>query len=264
METQDRLPATAKDAQMLLALFDRVLCDREASISRLTTASLPLYGIRWAAPVAKALGPREINKLLTGARNSHFPEKGYNSLASLLCDALAGDFESPPSWADWRLLVGRFELDLKFSLHLPLPVVHWVVLQGSVEPFQLAIISMADLKMRAAVSPRPELAFDVWKADVLAFAIPGDSSDLALRGVSYDAEDPIARFPAAPKESRLATPSDRLIRKPSAPSIGPCAKLKALRATRVPRTRSPCTARRVCGRTLCVLYSFRCLALHLQ
>ena len=235
MATQDRLAATAKEAQVLLSHFGRVLRDREASSSRLTTADFPLYGIRRAAPAAKALGARELNKLLARARTSLFPEKDYNSLASLLCDALAGDFEFPPCWADWRLLVARFEIDIKFPLHLLLPVIHWMVLQGWVEPFQLAIISMSELKMRAAVLPRPELAFGDWAAAVLVFAIPGDSSELALRGVSSDAETPIARFPAAPKDAHLAIPSGKLIRNPDAPRIGPCDRHKTPRATRVPQ-----------------------------
>ena len=122
--------------------------------------------------------------MLARARNSQLSEKDNNSLASLLCDALAGDFEFPPCWAGWRLLVERFELDIRFSLQLLLPVIHWMVLQGWHEPFQLAIISLTELKMRAAVLPRPELAFNIWKAAVLAFAIQGGASELALRGVS--------------------------------------------------------------------------------
>ena len=190
MDPQDRLAATVKASKMLLAHFDKVLSDRQASVLRLKTAVFPLYGIRWAAPVVKAIGSRGLNKLLARPRNSQLPEKDYNSLASLLCDALAGDFDFPPCWAAWRLLVERFELDLRFSLSLLLPVIHWVVLQGWPEPFQLAIISLTELKMRAAVLPQSEIAFSVWEAAVLAFAIQGDTSELALRG-----------FPPMPRRS---------------------------------------------------------------
>ena len=93
MGTQDRLIVTIKAAAMLLDHFDRVLCDRTASSHRLQAADFPLYGIRWMAPLVKALGSSELNKLLASARNSQLSEEDYNSLDPRLCDDLAGDFD---------------------------------------------------------------------------------------------------------------------------------------------------------------------------
>ena len=125
-------------------------------------------------------------------------------------------------------------MDLEFSLQIPLTVIHWLALQGWQEPFQLAVTSVAELKMRGAVLPRSEMAFDIWKAGVLVFAIPVGPAELPLRGVPRDAEALIACCPSSQMAAQSATPPDAIVQKQGAHRMGPSAKLKELRAKRAP------------------------------
>ena len=121
MRKHDRLDATIESAKLLSPRFERVLRDRVAPSARFEGAISPLYGIRRISPFVKSIGSRELNRILALGRNSALPLKICNSTASLLGDALAGDFEFPPCCLPGDLWMCAFLIDLGFSLQLPPP-----------------------------------------------------------------------------------------------------------------------------------------------
>ena len=209
----------------------------------------PLFGLRWTRSVVSAIDSRWLNRLLAFARNSPLPYRTYKSTASLLSDALADDFTSPPVWGDWRILSARFRLDTRYTLKKLIPVVHWCALQGWFQPFELSVLSFTEIQMRAEILPGPLISNDLWKADVLAYAPTNDSAELSLRGASHEAEAITARVRAASLESSTATSDLSAAIRPDMRAsdflwMGPCDRLKAFRAANTPRDspRSFCQA----------------------
>ena len=114
--------------------------------------------------------------------------------------------------------------------------------------------------MRAKVLPDPVIATDLWKADVLAYASTNDSAELSLRGVSHEAEAISTRAHAASLGASTATSDFPATICPNLPPsdflrMGPCARLKAFRASNTPgdSLRSFCQA----GQRLTALKSIK-------
>ena len=138
------------------------------------------------------------------------------------------------------VLAERFKLDFKHALQKLLPVIHWFTFQGWFQPFEISLLSFAEIQARANVLPAPSIATDIWEEDVLDFASTEESAYLSLRGVSHSAEAIILGAQASSLAASTST-TDVVSLSLKAPTkeafdrLGPCARLSAFRKSNTPR-----------------------------
>ena len=112
------------------------------------------------------VGSRWINHLLAFSRNPPLALSTYKSLDVLLNDALAVDFSFPPVCSEWRVLAERFGLDTNHALQKLHPVVHRCTPQGWFQPFELSVLSFAEIQTMDIFLPDHAAETDLWKAAV--------------------------------------------------------------------------------------------------
>ena len=145
MDPPDRASATAAAANLVLASLHRVVRDAQASERALTTAILPVFGIRWSVEVIRRIGSthvagsRYLNNLLLLLRNSNLKLADYNRASQLWANAFFNDPTNvPDSWEAWRGIDELFDLDDTRTLRGWTPVVQWVANLGFLGPERLS------------------------------------------------------------------------------------------------------------------------------
>ena len=137
------------------------------------------------------------------------------------------------------MLCERFRLAFKYQLAKLLHVIHRFAPKAGFSPLT-PLLSFTEIQTRAQVLPDPVIATDILQSTVLAFASTAEGEELALRGVSHDAEAIIARVQAAFLQASGAT-SDVVASSSKGPSgeafhrLCHSARLSAFRRAQTPR-----------------------------
>lgn len=173
---------------MLVSHSERAIDDRQASAHGLQTAMLPLFGIKWSAPVLQQVGSRRLNKRRAYATDSELSTGNYNSIASLLKGGLGGNSFPRPSGAPGVSCQEDAPVDGEYQIPLLMPAVRWCVLQGWPDPFCSQIYAPRKSKWRRQFRFPHEIDIGIWKASVLTFPAPADSYEMFRRGIANDAE----------------------------------------------------------------------------
>ena len=152
MDFSNRASSTAAAANLVLDSPHRVARDAQASETALTTAILPVFGIRWSVEVIRRAGSstfagsRYLNNLLLLLRNSKLKLADYNRVSHLRANVFFNDPTSfADSWQAWRAIIERFDLDGNRTPREWTPVVQWVVNLALPYPEQLASLPRTQL-----------------------------------------------------------------------------------------------------------------------
>ena len=97
--------------RIITANANRILTDRTASAPDKQDAVLALMSIDWAPEVARAIGSRDLNRLLSYIRQDILPADEYRIFADMIAHSTdeRRSFEHA-QWALWRGTIVRYHL----------------------------------------------------------------------------------------------------------------------------------------------------------
>ena len=240
-EIKNRAIATADAAKLVLSGLEKVVEDTGASAKALSEAVFPLYGIRWNMETCQRVGP-EIRHLIWRLRNSKMSPSNYALIRGVLCEAedLAGP--SPINWEQRCSALEQFGLDDRETMSQWRETVTNLATLGFVLPMDLAKLDFAPLMQITWGSSLGKEAKMLWHACVLAFLEPGTKDIVKFTGACDEAEKLLelakgAEFNNTRLIRTLAGSTSRLNMEKSFPSLGPSAKIRALRGANLPRNK---------------------------
>ena len=189
MDILNRNIAVAEAAKIVLKEANKVICDPKASNTALSTAILPLFGIRWNKETCQRVGKDgELTKLLYRLRNSQLAPAAYQKVSALLNEACALDGPLPPNWVQWLDVIEKFELDSSNSISEWRDVVQDIRALGIESPWGLSAKNIGTITQIVAHLERAPLARNLWQACALSFMEPTGGNLLVLNDASRNAE----------------------------------------------------------------------------
>ena len=143
----DQAKAKTTAFRIVTANAKRILSDQKATTPDKEDAALALMSIDWAPSIAKAIGSRDLNRLLLYIRQDILPADEYRIFADMI--AHSADESRPfehAQWALWRGVIVRYHM---FEIS---PLRDWVALvarldtKGLRTPADLALVDFQDLE----------------------------------------------------------------------------------------------------------------------